>query len=264
MKIGVFDSGLGGLIIAQSLIRAMPAYDFAYLGDTANLPYGARSDEKIYERASACVDWLFKHQDCKIVIIACNTASIAALRRLQREYLPSNFPERRVLGIVIPTIEAAAERGYRRVGLVGTISTVRSRVYEQELAKLTHGAVELKSLATPLLVSLIENGGDNYAEAVLSDYLTGFKDAEALILGCTHYPRYKGLIRRMLPGLDVLSQDEILPEKITSYLMRHPEIERELGRLGARFFGITDMTENYISVARELFGAEIMVEKVAV
>lgn len=258
----MFDSGLGGLIVAKVLIDAFPKYGFAYLGDTANLPYGNKSPEKIYDCSKECVDALFREHDAAIVIVACNTASIVALRRLQQEYLPGNFPDRRILGISIPTMEYTTERGYKNVGLIATNSTVKSGIYESELKKLDPD-IKVTARATPLLVPLIEDGGDKYAPVVLADYLPPFLKCDALILGCSHYPRYKGLIREMLPGVDVISQDEIIPEKLREYFSRHPEIEGKL-QAGENFFGITDVTENYIQSAEKLFGRRIAIEKASV
>ena len=106
MKIGLFDSGLGGLIVTHSLIRDLPAYDYVYLGDTARVPYGNRSQEVIYEFTKNGVEYLFEY-GCQLVVLACNTASAEALRKLQQEYLPLHYPERRVLGVLIPGAEEA-------------------------------------------------------------------------------------------------------------------------------------------------------------
>ncbi|MCL1785756.1 MAG: glutamate racemase [Alphaproteobacteria bacterium] len=259
MKIGVFDSGLGGLVMTKAVFGPLGHYDFAYLGDTAYLPYGARSKEKIYERTRKGVDWLMRVKDAALVIIACNTASIAALQRIQREWLPANFPDRRVLGIVVPTIEEAADAN--NIGLIGTVSTVASGVYESELLKIAPNR-RFRAVATPLLVPLIENGGDKYAKEIISDYLAPIADVETLVLGCTHYPVYKGLIRRILPRARIISQDEVLPPKLADYLRRHPEIEGRLSRGAGRFFGITDMTRGYIAAAEQLFGRAIEIERV--
>ena len=263
MKIGVFDSGLGGLIVARALINGFGEYDFAYLGDTANLPYGNKSADKVYDCAVKCVDYLFREKDAALVVVACNTASIVALRRLQREYLADNFPERRILGISIPTIEYVIEKGYKNIGLIATNSAVKSGTYDAELTKLDP-EIKLQSVAAPLLVPLIEDGGDKYAPAVLADYLAPFHNKDALILGCTHYPKYKDIIREMLPGVAVVAQDEIIPDKLAEYLGRHPEIEKLIDRNGNRFFGITDITENYIASAAKLFGSPIQIEKIGI
>ena len=102
MKIGIFDSGLGGLIIIKAIRRTMPEYDYIYLGDTKRVPYGNRSEETVFEFTKECVDYLFRKENCAIVIIACNTASARALRKIQQEYLPRNFSKRKVLGVLIP------------------------------------------------------------------------------------------------------------------------------------------------------------------
>ncbi|MCL1902476.1 MAG: glutamate racemase [Alphaproteobacteria bacterium] len=259
-KIGIFDSGLGGLIIARSLISAMPDFSFTYLGDTLHVPYGPRSYESIYGFAESCIDYLFRNEDCRIVIIACNTATIAALRKLQQVYLPANFPDRRILGIVIPTLEYVAEGGFKNIGLLATTGTINSGVYEQELAKLNPD-IKIYPVAAPLLVPLIENDGDKFAPPIIAEYLKNFdgRNIDSIILGCTHYPHYKDLIRTCTPGIEIISQDEIIAEKLADYLMRHPEIERDLSRDGARKFIATDITESYLTVAKNIFGNEITI-----
>jgi glutamate racemase len=105
MKIGVFDSGLGGLIVLKGIRELLPSYELLYLGDTKRLPYGQLTQEKIFSYTVEAMDYLFG-QDCQLIVIACNTISTRALRRIQREYLPDRYPERRVLGVVVPSVEA--------------------------------------------------------------------------------------------------------------------------------------------------------------
>ncbi|MGN0929195.1 MAG: glutamate racemase [Alphaproteobacteria bacterium] len=268
MNIGLFDSGLGGLIITKSIIETMPEYNFSYIGDTAHVPYGSRSKETIYNFTKNCVDYLFKNQNCELIIIACNTASIAALRRLQQEYLKENFPNRKILGVVIPTIETVIENNYKSIGLLATNGTVASDVFGQELRKLNKD-IKLYSTPAPLLVPLIENNGDKYALPIIQDYIRTFKDKdiEAIILGCTHYPHYKDIIKKeaefiLQRKIDIISQDEIIPQKIITYLQNHPEIEANLSKNGERFFGITDITESYRQQAYSIFEKTIEIEKV--
>jgi len=263
MNIGIFDSGLGGLIITDALVKAMPQYSYAYMGDTLHVPYGARSHLAIYGFTADCVDRMFRDMDCAIIIIACNTASIAALRKLQQEYLPKNFPDRRILGVVIPTVEAAVAAGAKRIGLLATETTARSGTYSEELLKLDDSA-ELFPVAAPLLVPLIENDGDKFAMPVLEEYVGKFrdKDLDALILGCTHFPHYKKEITALLSGVRILSQDEIIPEKLADYFRRHPEMEARIAKTGGRRFFATDISEPYKAQARRLFGKEIEIEKV--
>ncbi|GHS96828.1 glutamate racemase [Bacteroidia bacterium] len=261
MKIGVFDSGLGGLIIMCALAERLPQYDFAYFGDTANLPYGSRSGDIIYKNSVRVMDYLFGSADCAIVIVACNTASAAALRKLQQEYLPAKYPDRRILGVVVPTVQAIAGQGLDRVGLIATASTVRSNVYSEELAKVC--ATQVISVAAPLIVPLVENGGDKYAREIISDYLAQFDGLgiQALILGCTHYPFYKDLFAK-ISGVPIISQDDIIPESLADYLARHPEINVLLSRDGARSFAVSDQNLGYIAQARRIFGNDIELEQV--
>ena len=136
MKIGFFDSGFGGLDIMREVVKTLPEYDYVYLGDTARTPYGTRSEEVIYQYTKDAVDYLFQ-QDCKLIILVCNTASADALPRIQKEYLPKHYPDRNVLGVIIPACEEASvfsENG--RVGVMATDSTVNSGAFVREISKL--------------------------------------------------------------------------------------------------------------------------------
>jgi glutamate racemase len=267
MNIGVFDSGLGGLIITHALVGALPRYCFSYLGDTKHVPYGSRSKEAVYEFSRTCVDSLFRKNDCRIVIVACNTASIAALRRLQREYLPENFPDRRILGVVIPTLEYVIGAGLKSVGLLATASTVASGVYGEELKKLDP-KIEIHSVAAPLLVPLIENDGAQFARPVVREYVGQFRGTNvgSIILGCTHYPYLEDMIREEANAvlgrpIEIISQTRIVPDSLRSYLARHPEIERDLAREGKNSFAVTDITDSYRAQAERLFGGRIEIKK---
>jgi glutamate racemase len=158
-KIGVFDSGLGGLYIGRAIRAALPAYDYVYLGDTLHVPYGRRSDAVIYYLCTRAMTYQFE-RGCDLVIMACNTASASALRRLQQEWLPAHAPDKRILGVVVPTLETALDHGTTRIGLLATQRTVASRIYEAELQKI-NPAVKLFAQAAPLLVPLIEDRGEN-------------------------------------------------------------------------------------------------------
>ncbi len=264
MKIGIFDSGLGGLLIGRAIRERLPEYDMMYLGDTLRVPYGGRSREAVYEFSRRAVDFLFK-QDCALVIVACNTASANALRQLQQEYLPEHYPERRILGVVIPTLETAIEHGSTRIGLLATEYIARSRVYEEELRKL-NPKIELFTKAAPLLVPLIEHNGAKWLAPVLQEYLQELKDnrIESLILGCTHYPFLKPIITNKLgDSVHIISQDDIIPEKLADYLKRHPEIETKLGKNGGWQFMVTDLTQNFSDTATQVFGRPIDLEKIA-
>lgn len=265
MKIGVFDSGLGGLLIAKAVRAALPQYDYLYFGDTLHVPYGRRSPEAIYKLVEQAVSYMFA-QDCALIIIACNTASAAVLRRLQQEYLPAHYPDRRILGVVVPTLEVATEHQARTVGLLATEATVESSIYAAELEKIDPGIV-LKAQAAPLLVPLMEHHGEEFLRPCLEKYLAPLLEAgiESLILGCTHYCKLKDMARELVPaGVDVLSQDEIIPGKLADYLSRHPEMETRLSRGGAVTFTVSDITRSIGESAQAIFEEPVTLGKVVV
>ena len=262
-KLGIFDSGLGGILIARALQEKFPDLDKVYLGDTANLPYGGRSDEAVYQFSKNCMDALFE-KGCMLIVMACNTASARALRRLQQEYLPQKFGHKhsqRILGVVIPTVEAALDRNYHCLGVIGTMSTINSQIYTQELRKIDN-QIDIIENHTPLLVPLIENGGEAYLDIILKDYLQKFDayDLDSLLLGCTHYIHLKDRIRDMY-AFDVLSQDEIIPDKLHAYFERHQEIYNCIDTNGQFDFYVTDATKAYIDNAKILFGKDIKVQR---
>jgi glutamate racemase len=252
MTIGVFDSGLGGLAIARAIADLLPQYDYLYLGDTKRVPYGNRSQETIHGFTAEALDFLFE-SNCRLVVIACNTASAESLRKSQQEYLPRNYPDRRVLGVIIPTAEAAVESGARKVGVLATVSTVESGAYKRELKRCDAGVAVVQRPA-PLLVPIIENDGLKYVGPILDDYLDGLEGADSLILGCTHYCLVKDEVRKRFAG-PVVSSDEVVPEKLADYLRRHPEMECELSKRGKR---------RYQSFATRLMGRELPLELVSI
>jgi glutamate racemase len=263
MTIGIFDSGLGGLVMTRAFREALPSHDFLYLGDTLHVPYGPRSADAIYEFTLQAVDYLFQ-QGCPLVIIACNTASANALRRLQQEYLPTHYPDRRILGVIVPTIEATLATGHKRIGLIGTAFTVNSNTYRDELQKINPD-IQIFGKATPLLVPLVENNGIHYGEPVLCDYLEPLleKNIDSLILGCTHYPLFKPMLKKLLPEtVDIISQDDIVPARLVDYLQRHPEIDGKLSKNGTLKAYLTDVTSSYHAIGQTLFGTAIEFEKV--
>ncbi len=263
MKIGIFDSGIGGLIVTKAITEKLPNHDIIYLGDTLHCPYGGRSSEAVYHYTERAIEYLFE-QDCQLIIIACNTASACALRTLQQRYLVKNYPDRRILGVVVPTIEEAVESGYKQIGVLATSRTVESGVFEQEIRKLDE-TITISALAAPLLVPLIENNGAKWAKPVLESYLNTLKadKLDAILLGCTHYPFLKDEIRALLPeNVAILSQDEFIPAKVADYLNRHPEIDQKLSKNGVWTFLTTDLTKSYLSIAKTLWGKEITFERI--
>ena len=259
MRIGIFDSGVGGLIVARAIRRAMPEYDYVYLGDTKRVPYGNRSPQTVFEFTREAVDYLLRRENCAIVVLACNTASALALRKIQREYLVKNFPDRKVIGVLIPAAEEAAK--FERVGVLGTVGTVASQSFPKEINKINievnraRGRTRVFQNAAPMLVPLAEAGERKLAEPFIRKYLQPLvnKNINALVLGCTHYPIFKKEIKKLLPkGVKIISQDEIVPKKLKSYLARHSEISTKLTK-GKKFkILVTDITEVTRSLSPKL------------
>lgn len=263
MKIGIFDSGLGGLIIARAIRKLMPEYDYVYLGDTKRVPYGPRSHDAVFEFTKQSVQYLFETENCALVIVACNTSSSRALRRIQQEYLPNLTPspspykgegsfKRNVIGVLIPTAEECAK--YGRVGIIGTLGTIASNTFSLEINKINN-KVKIFQNPAPMLVPLAEAGEKVLAKPFLEKYLKPFagKKIEALALGCTHYPFYKSEIRKILsPKIKVLSQDEIVPKKLKEYLGRHQEIEKQLSKNRKAKLLVTDITKNIQDLSKKM------------
>lgn len=267
--IGFFDSGFGGLTVLRRVVEALPRYDYLYLGDNARAPYGSRSQRVVYEFTREAVDYLFR-RGCPLVVIACNTSSAKALRRIQQEHLPGSYPDRRVLGVVRPLAEEVAERKtFRKVGLLATEGVVASEAYLREIEKLDP-AIRVFQKACPLLVPIIEAGEQDWegAELILRRYLDELLAEagaiDALLLACTHYPILYGTIRRIVEArVEVLEQGPIVAAKLADYLRRHPEIERRLTRGGRRTFLTTDLTERFDRLARIFFGEPVRSRLVA-
>jgi glutamate racemase len=263
MKIGIFDSGVGGLIIAKSIRKLMPEYDYVYLGDTKRFPYGNRSHEAVFEFTKQGVDYLFKKENCEIVIIACNTASARSLRKIQQEYLPKNFPDRKVIGVLIPAAEECVK--YNRVGIIGTQGTVASNTFLDEIFKLNKNTKVFQNSA-PMLVTLAEEGEKKSATQFIKKYLEPFKtkNIEVLALGCTHYPFFKKEIKAILPKkIKVISQDEIVPKKLKEYFARHPEITKKLSKNKTTKILLTDLTKNIEKLSQKWFGKDTKPEKIS-
>lgn len=261
MKIGLFDSGLGGLTILKAVAQALPAYDYEYFGDTANLPYGDKSEADIYTLSVFAMRHLFE-RDCALVIIACNTASAETLRKLQDKFLPAEYPDRKILGVIIPTVEVVIERGVKHVALIATKRTVESRKYEREFAKFKP-APHLIAIATPGLVPLIEAGKEEEALASIRSLLDTFVSdgVEGLILGCTHYTVLKEQIMLYTNHqLSIFSQDEIIPKKLAQYLVAHPEIASRLTQLGRRNVHLSAVKVSYDPIITHLLGGTLAVE----
>lgn len=253
--IGVFDSGYGGLTILREMRRLLPQYDYLYLGDNARAPYGSRSFDIVYRFTLQAVNELFS-RGCRLVILACNTASAKALRTIQQNDLPVIDPSRRVLGVIRPTVEALG--GLTRsghVGLFATPGTVRSDSYRLEVEKLFPG-MTLTGHACPMWVPLVENneadkpGADYFVRQDADALMTADPAIDTVILGCTHYPILYDKIRKALPaGVNLIAQGDIVAASLADYLRRHPEVESTLSRGATSSFLSTESAATFSPMA---------------
>lgn len=257
--IGIFDSGIGGLTVAHKVKQLMPNESMVYFGDIAHLPYGDKSAAAIQAYSIKITDVLLA-QGCKLILMACNSASSAAYE-LVREYVGSKA---KVFNVIDPVVEYVAQKyGGKTVGLIGTKQTVNSNAYESKLSQLNPNVV-LKSLATPLLVPMIEEGfyenkiSHNIIEAYLQhDKLQGI---EALILGCTHYPLIKKEINEYYGGtVDVLDSATIVVERLQYFLKKY-ELLSESKSIKDRFL-VSDITTSFEASANIFFLDEVQLEK---
>jgi glutamate racemase len=235
MAVGIFDSGLGGLTVLDAVSRKLPDLPIVYYGDNAHAPYGVRTAEDIYQLTTAATEKLFG-AGCDLVILACNTASAAALRRMQETWVPR---DKRVLGVFVPLIEALTEREWgdnspprevavKHVALFATPATVASRAFQRELAFRAIG-VDVESQACGGVVDAIEDGDMILAETLVRAHVDALRrkmpEPDAAILGCTHYPLVEQAFREALgPQVRVLSQPDLVAESLADYLERRPQM----------------------------------------
>ncbi|KNG92992.1 glutamate racemase [Pseudaestuariivita atlantica] len=235
MAVGIFDSGLGGLTVLDAVQARLPEVDFVYFADSAHAPYGVRDADDIYDLTCRSVERMWE-AGCDLIILACNTASAAALRRMQESWLPK---DKRVLGVFVPMIEALTERNWgdnspprevavQHVALFATPATVASRAFQRELAFRAIG-VDVEAQACGGVVDAIEDGDMILAEALVRSHVDALKrkmpEPQAAILGCTHYPLVQEVFQAALgPDVSVYSQANLVAASLADYLDRHPDM----------------------------------------
>jgi glutamate racemase len=264
--LGFFDSGFGGLSVVREIRKSLSQYSFIYLGDNARSPYGSLSPDVIHRYTLEGVIELFE-RGAELIVVACNTSSSVALRKIQQEYLPTHFPEKRVLGIVIPTAEQVSALSTTKViGILATEATVNSHAYPQEILKID-GRVEVRQQACPLLVPLIEAGELHAADVPASRYVNSLLESDpridTILLGCTHYALIEDILRPLIPQtIRLVSQGTIVAEKLADYLRRHPEMEQRLGKSSTELFLTTEYSPRIQRLATQFFGRPITIETV--
>lgn len=268
MNIGIFDSGFGGLSVLKHITSLLPQYSYVYLGDNARAPYGDRSQDVIYEYTKQGVEFLFK-RDCAIVLLACNTASTLALRRLQQEWLTQHYPDRKILGVIIPIVETLAQLPQgNTVGIIGTRATIHSDVYAVECAKRASNNLKLIQRACPLLVPLIEEGWEKtiVARKVLKKYLAPFRlsKSHALVLACTHYALMLKTIQRIMGRTRVIEAGPIVARSFQAYLKRHSDLADRLATNSSRIFYTTDHQPRAQELAARFWRESIVLNSVRI
>lgn len=265
--IGVFDSGYGGLTVLKSIVQKLPQYDYIYLGDNARTPYGTRSFDTVYHYTLDCVQHLFQ-MGCRLVILACNTASAKALRNIQQLDLPRIAPQNRVLGVIRPTTEIIGTYSKtRHVGILATRGTVTSESYLVEIEKFSpHVAVFQE--ACPMWVPLVENGehanpgADYFVKQHIDRLLQQSPNIDTILLACTHYPLLLPKICSFTPeNITILSQGNIVADSLADYLNRHPEMAAQCSQNGQLTFYTTDSTEEFSRQASLFWGGFIEASK---
>jgi glutamate racemase len=256
--IGIFDSGIGGMTVASAVTRLLPQENTIYFGDTAHLPYGDKSTAAIQAYSIKICNMLLQ-QNCKLILIACNSASAAAFE-LVREYVGSKA---KVMNVIDPVVDYIKEHyNGKTIGLIGTKQTILSNVYKKKVDALSK-KMELKSLATPLLAPMIEEGffDNNISESIITSYLSdaSLSGIEALILGCTHYPLIKNQIRRFYnDNIEILDTSEIVAHSLSAWLDQH-YLTNEKGE-GKRQFYVSDYTLSFEQSTKVFFGRQIQLE----
>ena len=266
--IGVFDSGYGGLTVYDKIRERLPQYDYIYMGDNARSPYGPRSFEIVYEFTRQAVMRLFA-EGCRLVILACNTASAKALRTIQQQDLPVWDNERRVLGVIRPTVELMDKMSNsKHIGVLGTAGTISSSSYTLEIEKM-FPHISVVGEACPMWVPLVENaefdspGADYFVKKHIDHIMQTDPLIDTLILGCTHYPLLIKKIRKYVPvGVKLISQGEYVAESLADYLVRHPEMSSRLTTGGSRRFLTTESVEKFSDAASLFLGYNVNAEKI--
>ncbi|MDE6268946.1 MAG: glutamate racemase [Muribaculaceae bacterium] len=267
--IGVFDSGYGGLTILREMHRRLPDIDFLYLGDNARAPYGTRSFDIVYDFTLQAVTKLFD-MGCHLVILACNTASAKALRTIQQNDLPRIAPDKRVLGVIRPTVERVGELSRNgHVGVFATPGTIASESYDLEIAKLFPSFVTTGH-GCPMWVPLVENGeadrpgADYFVRQEIDRLMARDPLIDTVILGCTHYPLLLPKIRQYMPGgVQIVEQGALVAESLADYLRRHPEIDCNVTRGGSIRYLTTESPSKFNPLASLFTGSPVDAERIS-
>jgi glutamate racemase len=252
--IGIFDSGVGGLTVAHAIKQTLPGESIVYFGDTAHLPYGDKSAEAIRSYSLRIAKFLLDY-DAKVIVVACNSASASAF-----DLLTSEFGDKTVIiDVIDPVVDYLCKKSFRKAGVIGTKRTIDSGTYGNKV-RMQCGGTEIVSLATPLLVPMIEEGFifDDISNAIIRAYLSepSFSDIDALVLGCTHYPIIRNQISKFFNfNVEVVDSARIVSQTLRAVLESKDMLNHD-GKAEDRFF-ISDHTIWFEKIARMFFEGEI-------
>ena len=253
--IGIFDSGVGGLTVANAIKQILPTESIVYFGDTAHLPYGDKSSEAIKFYSKKITEFLLEH-DAKVVLIACNTASASAF-----EYLKAEFENKTIiLDVIDPVVDHLQNRTINKIGVIGTKRTISAGAYASKLNKAMPSATVV-SLATPLFAPMIEEGFlfDDISNAIIRSYLSNdtLSGIEALILGCTHYPIIKNQIRKIFNfNVEIVDSAKIVSAVLRNMLEKKNLLNNGQEITNDKFF-VSDYTTYFEKIARMFFESQI-------
>ncbi|MFV0237289.1 MAG: glutamate racemase [Flavobacteriales bacterium] len=259
--IGIFDSGMGGLTVMQSIKRCMPSEKTLYFGDTAHLPYGDKSKETLIKYSLDIVDFFLK-QKAKAIVVACNSATSNAwdeiIKRVDNQAL--------VFNVIDPVINKVAYELHSNIGIIATQATINSKFYNKKIKKLNKH-IQVSSLATPLLVPIIEEGlvKSEIAKVTIEHYLTNksLRHIDSLILGCTHYPIIYNQINNFYQGkVNIINSPLIIAHDIKHQLNKHNLLNEQPGFKEDLFY-VSDYTKNFETMAKNFFGKKINLEQLS-
>jgi len=256
--IGIFDSGVGGLTVAQAIKQILPSESIIYFGDTAHLPYGDKSAEAITSYSKRITEFLLEHNS-KAVLIACNTASASAFETLKKDFGDKTI----LIDVIDPVVDYLGSRNFKKIGVIGTKRTISSGTYEKKIKELSP-STNVISLATPLLVPMIEEGFifDDISNAIIRSYLSNESLAgiQGLILGCTHYPIIKNQISKIFNfNVEVVDSARIVAMKMRETL-EAKNLLNDTGKVNDQFY-VSDYTDYFEKIARMFFEGEINLQK---
>jgi len=262
-KIGVFDSGYGGLTVLGSLTKKLPNYDFIYYGDNLRAPYGTRSFQEVYHYTLIAVKELMS-MNCPLIILACNTASAKALRSIQQNYLAKYAPQQRVLGVIRPSAEILGQlSNSNHIGLLATIGTVASNSYKIELEKFSPHST-LYQYACSNWVTLIENDTWNtshgHKEIIhdLNNLMSLSNKIDIILLACTHFPILEPFIRQNVPNnIRIISQGDIVATSLVDYLYRHKKIDEQLTKNAYKEYYTTGNSIDFNQQAQRILNIHV-------